>query len=294
MLATFLLPRALLRTAPNRLKGPLALTGPKTTRPEPELVASITTRAMTSDASAPVPPTSRLEVLAQLQDLDVRLEQIDHRVAHLPEREVRAGIDAELTTLASEMNALDASIGDLARQQRRHEDEVARIESKRAQNSERLYESHMTSPKEAEALTAEADALGRRQLEIEDLILELMEQLEPLNGERDGLGRRQAEAQTRGQGADAAIEAAEREARAERDGVLAEREALVASADQDLVAVYEQRRTTARGEPVVGRLIGTTCSACHLEVPSVDYERITRLAPDQLAECPQCGALLVR
>ena len=249
---------------------------------------------MTSDASAPVPPTSRLGILAQLQDLDVRLEQIDHRVAHLPDREVRAGINSQLTALGSQMAALDARIGALERQQRRHEDEVAGIESKRAQNTERLYESHLTSPKEAEALTAEAEALGQRQIEIEDQILELMEQIEPLNSERDGLARRQSEAEARRGEVDAAIAAAERESEAERDGVLVEREALAASADPELISVYEQRRATARGEPVVGRLTGTTCSACHLEIPSVEYERIARLEPDELAECPQCGALLVR
>ncbi len=249
---------------------------------------------MTSDASEPAPPASRLGILAQLQDLDVRLEQIDHRVAHLPEREIRAGIDAELRALASEARALDVRIGDLERQQRRHEDEVAGIESKRAQNSERLYESHLTSPKEAEALTAEAEALGRRQMEIEDQILELMEQLEPLSRDHDSLAVRQSEAEARRHDVDAAIAAAEGEAQAEREDVLSERTALVASADAELISVYEQRRVSARGEPVVGRLIGANCSACHLDVPAVDHERIGRLDPDELAECPQCGALLVR
>lgn len=253
---------------------------------------------MTSDASEPAPPASRLGILAQLQDLDVRLEQIDHRVVHLPEREIRIGIDAELTALGSEMSALEVRIGDLERQQRRHEDEVARIESKRTQNSERLYESHMTSPKEAEALTAEAEALGRRQLEIEDQILELMEQLEPLSHEHDSLADRRSGAEARRHEVDTVIASSEREAQAERDGVLGERAALVAAADaesiSELISVYEQRRAAARGEPVVGRLVGTTCSACHLEIPSVDFERIARLESDELAECPHCGALLVR
>ena len=249
---------------------------------------------MTSEASQPAPPASSLGILAQLQDLDVRLEQIDHRVAHLPEREIRTGIDAELTALGSEMSALEVRIEGLERQQRRHEDEVARIESKRAQNSERLYDSHMTSPKEAEALTAEAEALGRHQVGIEDQILELMEQIEPLSHEHDSLAERQSEAKARRHDVDAVIAASEREAQAERDGVLGERAALVAAADAELISVYEQRRASARGEPVVGRLVGTTCSACHLEIPSVDYERIARLEPDELAECPHCGALLVR
>lgn len=236
----------------------------------------------------------QLEVLAQIGDLDVRLDQINHHVRHLPERETRAGIEAELGALASEVRALDAQITDLEREQRRHEDEVAVIEAKRAQNSERLYESHLTSPKEAEALTAEAASLGRRQTEIEDHILELMEQLEPLSEARTGLGRRQSAATERIETVDAAIGAAESEAGRERDEVLGQRATLVTMANAEHVSIYEGRRAEARGAPVLGRLIGTTCSACHLEVPSVDYERITRLDPDELAECPHCGALLVR
>jgi hypothetical protein len=237
---------------------------------------------------------SPLEVLAQIADHDVRIDQIAHHVAHLPERETRAGIEAELSALASEARALDERISDLERRQRRHEDEVARIEARRAHNSERLYDSHLTSPKEAEALTAEADALGRHQTEIEDLILELMEELEPLHEARGSLALRDAAATERMAAVDDAIRAAEGEASKERDEVLGARAVLVASADSALVSVYEERRAVARGAPVLGRLVGMTCSACHLEVSSVDYERIARLGPDELAECPQCGALLVR
>ena len=256
---------------------------------------------MTSDASKPGAQTgepgsrsSGLAALGQLADLDVRLEQIDHHVKHLPERETRTGIAAELAKLAAEARMLDVQIGDLERQQRKQEDEVARIEAKRAHNSERLYESHLTSPKEAEALTAEAESLGRRQMEIEDQILELMEQLEPLSSARADLAGRHAAATEHKAAVDAAIAAAESEASTQHNDVITERETLVGSADPDLVSVYEERRAIARGAPVVGRLVGTTCSACHLEVSSVDFERIMHLEPDELVECPQCGALLVR
>ncbi len=237
---------------------------------------------------------SPLEVLAQIADLDVRLGQITHHVTNLPERETRAGIEAELGAFASEARALDAQIAGLERQQRRHEDEVALIETKRAHNSERLYDSHLTSPKEAEALTAEAASLGRRQMEIEDQILELMEELEPLSQARADLAARETEAAQRMDSVDAAIAAAECEADSERRAVHAQRAELVAAADGALVSTYEQRRSQSRGAPVLGRLVGTTCTACHLDLPSVEHERITRLDPAELAECPECGALLVR
>lgn len=277
----------------------------KRTKPDPDASAPDGPTEVRPDASGPGPESSSgpdeggsrpslLEIIAQIGDLDIRLDQIDHHVTHLPEREIRAGIETEVQALASDMRALDAQIADLERQQRRHEDEVAIIEAKRAHNSERLYESHLTSPKEAEALTAEAASLGRRQTEIEDQILELMEQLEPLSEARVGLGQRQSAATERIEAVDAAIGAAESEAGRERDEVLGQRAALASMADPGHMSVYEGRRAVARGAPVLGRLIGTTCSACHLEVSSVDYEHITQLEPDELAECPQCGALLVR
>lgn len=247
-----------------------------------------------TQSAQPESPRSRLEVLADLQDLDVRLAQIDHRVERLPERQTHAEIEAELAEIAAQARALDARISGLERQQRRHEDDVAGIEAKRAQNAERLYDSHLTSPKEAEALTAEAGALERRQTEVEDEILELMEQLEPLTAERADFGARHAEAAERLSGVAVAIAAAEAEASAERGGVQAERAARAASADPELVSLYERRRAAARGAPVVGRLVGAVCGACHLEIASVEYERIRCLDPDELAECPECGALLVR
>ena len=60
------------------------------------------------------------------------------------------------------------------------------------------------------------------------------------------------------------------------------------------MALFDERRIAARGEPAVGRLVGMTCSACHLEIPAVDSDRISRLDKDEVVDCPQCGALLVR
>lgn len=250
--------------------------------------------AFEPEASTDEAAPNRFVALADVQDLDVRLSQIEHRVEHLPERDARAEIVVQMAALSRHSATLDAQINDLARQQRRREDEVSAIEAKRAHNSERLYDSHLTSPKEAEALEAERDALERRQIEIEDLILELMEQIEPLATDRSDLADREAEAKRRLSETDAHIAQSEADARAERDEVLGIRTGLVASTPAELIDLYEQRRVAARGAPAVGRLIGTTCNACHLEISAVDADRIGRMDADEPADCPQCGVLLVR
>ena len=255
----------------------------------PELHEPVTDATTPLGASA-----SRLEVLASIQDLDIRLSQIAHRIEHLPERQMLDDVVREMAAVARRGRELDAEITALERKQRAHEDEVALVEARRSHNSERLYDSHLTSPKEAEALTAEAAALERRQIQIEDVILELMEQIEPLSESRTELAERAEDAARRHDDTETRIAQAVSHAAEERDEVLGARAELVASVPAELIALYDERRIAARGELAVGRLVGMTCSACHLEIPAVDRDRISRLDRDEVVDCPQCGALLVR
>ncbi len=261
---------------------------------EPNSTAPDSTGLSVSPTDAADDAPSKLEMLAQIADLDVRLEQIAHHLAHLPERATRTEQEAELDSLNTQAGALDAQIADLERQQRRLEDEVALVEAKRSANSERLHGSQLTSPKEATALFAEAESLQARQTEIEDQILDLMEQLEPLGDDSADLNRRQAAVAERIKTIDAKIADAEQEAATQRSETLSARAALVSLADPAQVDVYEKRYAAARGGSVLGRLTGTTCTACHLALASTDYEHIIGLEPDELTDCPQCGALLVR
>jgi predicted nucleic acid-binding Zn-ribbon protein len=42
------------------------------------------------------------------------------------------------------------------------------------------------------------------------------------------------------------------------------------------------------------RLIGGNCQACHLSLPATEVDRIRHMAPDAIARCEHCGAILVR
>jgi uncharacterized protein len=56
---------------------------------------------------------------------------------------------------------------------------------------------------------------------------------------------------------------------------------------------YEALRTRLRGTGAA-RLVGNHCDGCHLELPSVEVERVRRLPPGTVATCDQCGRILVR
>jgi predicted nucleic acid-binding Zn-ribbon protein len=61
---------------------------------------------------------------------------------------------------------------------------------------------------------------------------------------------------------------------------------------QQLLADYERRRATNRGAGVA-RLVGDTCQACHLSIPSTEVERIRKLPEGTVAYCDNCSAILV-
>ena len=120
-----------------------------------------------------------------------------------------------------------------------------------------------------------------------------MEQIEPLSEEIAAFGEQAAQLEAQRAEVDGRIEAATTEIETERNEVQSERDALVAATPERLVAIYDTQRSRMRGRVAVGRLTGSTCGACHLDLSAVDLDRIRSLPPVEPGECPECGALLV-
>ena len=68
--------------------------------------------------------------------------------------------------------------------------------------------------------------------------------------------------------------------------------AAFAAVPDSLLADYERRRAQNKGAGAA-RLVGATCQACHLTIPSTEAERIRRAAGSEVAYCDNCGAILV-
>jgi hypothetical protein len=65
----------------------------------------------------------------------------------------------------------------------------------------------------------------------------------------------------------------------------------LATLDPELVSAYEQK---ARRGIAVGRLSGTECGACRLSLTATYFSELSSLPSDELPECPNCQAFLVR
>jgi predicted nucleic acid-binding Zn-ribbon protein len=236
---------------------------------------------------------SAFEALLRLQDHDLRIDQLRHKLATLPERAAVTVNEAAQRTLTDERVPVQARRDELAREQKRIEDEVAAVEAKAGEVHAKLYSGTVTSPRELQALQADHDALKRRQAQLEDMVIDLMEQTEPVDA---GLAERDQRAATLASEGIAAREAlASASAAVEADLAAAEEErpGLADAVPPDQLTSYEKLRPQYGGI-AVARLVGTQCGGCHLALSAVALQEIRRLPPDAVAHCEECGRLLVR
>ncbi len=134
--------------------------------------------------------------LLDLQAIDTALAQLAHRRRTLPERAELEALARELSALEDERVRAQVAVDDLDRDIARLEKDVDQVRARKAKNEARLAAG--TGPaRELEALQHELVSLNRRQSDLEDAELELMEQRETAQSVLDGVEQRLAEARER-------------------------------------------------------------------------------------------------
>ena len=231
--------------------------------------------------------------LLDLQAVDTTLAQLAHRRRSLPELAEIARLEERVAALTGDLVRLETEVSDLAREERRLEVDVEQVRQRAARDQERLNAGRVGSPKELESLQHEVGSLARRQSDLEDQILELMERREEVQG---GLDRLRGEAESIGADRDAA--AARRDKIwGEIDGEVAlgrrARDAIVPDLPAALVTLYEKLREQSGG---VGAALlrGNRCEGCHLELPPSELARVRAAPAEEVVRCEQCRRILLR
>jgi predicted nucleic acid-binding Zn-ribbon protein len=234
-----------------------------------------------------------LHRLLDVQDHDLALDQLRHRRESLPDRLALAEQEATVARIGTELGELEARLRDLQVTQKRLEDEIETIETKAAAESKKLNSGTITAPRELQSLNDEVEALGRRQRQLEDELLDVLEPAEELGVEIDRLGQQRdlvaAQAdEIRGRilVQEAEIDAAAEKARGERDAAASE-------LDAPLLERYEKLRARLGGI-AVARLEGAQCTGCHVALPAMELDQVRHAAPDAIVVHEDCGRILVR
>jgi len=231
--------------------------------------------------------------LLDLQELDTALDRLAARRRSLPEYEEIRELTVRLSALDGELVNAETAGRDLARAQSKLEGEVDQVRSRATRDQSRLDSGSVASPRELENLQSEIASLGRRQADLEDQLLELMESAETAESTLTTLRRQHEEASAARAAAEQRRDAAVSAIDAEMEQRRRDRNALVAELPADLVTLYERIRASAGGVGAAA-LVRRRCEGCHLEVGGSELREIAALPPQRVVRHEDCRRILVR
>ena len=227
----------------------------------------------------------------ELQAADTMSDQLRHRREVLAEREQVQAAKNALLRWNEARTVVRRRLDELAAEIERIEGETAQLDQQR----ERLQAQLKTviAPREAEALQHEIATLGERRSSSDDAELEALEEHGRLEIELDELLGREEPLTNDYLGAESALAEAESDIDGELQRIAERLKALRADVDKTVLRKYDRLRKNY--VVAAAPLAGSRCEGCHLDLSAaeVDDARETAAASDGVAECPQCGRLLI-
>ncbi|MQA85629.1 MAG: hypothetical protein GEV03_13620 [Streptosporangiales bacterium] len=238
------------------------------------------------------PPEAQNRLL-ELQKLDTVLDQLAHRRRGLPELAEAERLGVRLGELKDAIVLAETEVGDVTREQGKAENDVDQVRARSARDQHRLDSGQVSSPKELESLQSEIASLRRRQSDLEDVVLEIMERREGAESRRDALVGERDEVGAEFAGVEERRDAALREIDDEAASVGQQRTEVAKEIPSDLLALYERLREQYGGIGAAALFRGR-CEGCHLSLNTVNLNRIRSADTDEVLRCEECRRILVR
>jgi len=232
-----------------------------------------------------------LETLLEVQEHDTVLDQLRHRKATIPERAQLADLEARADGLRGQLTEAGAARDEVVKQQEGLEADLAAAEKRMKEIEQRLF-SPTAGVRDMEAMNDELSSLKRRRSSLEDQVLEALEAREPLDAAVEKLEAALAGIASEVASLEDVIAEAELVIEAEIDVEQSKRDAAATGVPEQLAQQYERLRSRLGGIGAA-RLVGTSCSGCHLTLPATEIDRIKKAPPDAFFTCDQCGRILV-
>jgi predicted nucleic acid-binding Zn-ribbon protein len=236
-------------------------------------------------------PADQIRLL-EVQALDARIAQLDHTRRTLPEHAELERLGADLAQLRDLLVAAQTEESDTAREQTKAEQDVDQVRQRAVRDQQRL-DSGALGPKDLENVQRELTSLARRQSDLEDVVLDVMERRETAQERATELAARVGALQA---------EAAEAEARksAALEGIDAEgftaakkREVIAKTVPDDLIKLYDKLRSQ-QGGVGAARLYQKRCEGCRLELNITELNEVRAAPANQVVRCENCRRILVR
>lgn len=231
--------------------------------------------------------------LLELQALDSALDRLAHRRRTLPEIAEIDRLEKAVDALRDDTVRASTEVSDLAREQKKFEDEIEQVRARRSRDEDRLSSGAISVSKQLEELQHEVATLNRRQSDLEDQELEVMERaesaqavLDRLTSERDGLLASRDSAEI-------ARDKAFVEIDDEITRTTAERAVLAQTFPEDLLKLYEKLRAD-NGGVGAGAIARGACGGCRLDLMQNEKAEIRAAGVEDVLRHEECGRIMVR
>ncbi len=228
--------------------------------------------------------------LLELQAMDTRLQQLDHRAKSLPEIALLASLANDSASLSQDLMRATGALEDAKLEQSRIEADVTVVETRIARDTERMQST--SSMKDVAGFETELAGLRRRQLELEDVELEVMQRVEDLQRGEDAVRTSLGDTQDRIAELEKERDAALGSLGSERAHTVANRSTIAARMPEDLLALYERQRDRYGFGASLLRSGVSTASGVKLN--ENDLAVVRAATPDDVLMCPDSNAILVR
>jgi hypothetical protein len=149
------------------------------------------------------------------------------------------------------------------------------------------------APREAEALMHEIATLDERVDALDIAELEALEEQSEIDDRLTAHLRDESALRDAVTSADVALQRATSEIDTELDGLATRRSTQRAELSDSALARYDRVRGSSG--VAVARLVGHRCEGCHLDMSAAEVDEVKDQAAnaDGVAECPNCGRILV-
>lgn len=237
-------------------------------------------------------PQAQLQLL-EVTDLDAELGRLEHRRRGLQEHQEQLRLQQRDGELRDQIASLEALQGDLRREQLKAEGDVDQVRSRVERDRRRLEAGQVSSPRELENLQSEIESLLRRQSDLEEIVLDVMERSETAQAGHQAAIAERAAVAGQLQSVTASLDALLAELAAESAKAEDSRAAVAAEVPGELLEMYEKLRVQHGGIGAAALRRGR-CEGCHLSLNTVDLNSIRAADPDEVLRCEECRRILVR
>jgi len=242
-------------------------------------------------STRPSEPATIPQLLLALQAVDTQADQLGHRREHSPLRDDLSSASAEMRGWEQQRAALRARIDELGSSIEHAEERGAELLAHRQRLEQQMKT--VIAPREAEALMHEIGILDAQTDALDTRELEALEEQSEIDDRLTDHLRSEATLRDAVRSADEALQRATSEIDAELGVLVRQRAERRGELDESTLARYERVRNSSG--VAVAKLVGHRCEGCHLDLSAAEVDDVKDEAagPAGVAECPNCGRILV-